>query len=434
MFSSIKSKQKNHSNRTRSSIQFSIMSLPVNTPSNELSLKALLQKNLNEKDKNDYPPTISYLRKLSGQEKNSHIVEIDHNYNKAWNKHPDGSIRSRPAKFLFMDNFPKHFFKPHYYDRSFDINNLKVVDSDDQPINENPFIKEAMQAGVKVNNFELNAHEFEDDDETQLDELPANQTGWTDRMTRLYTGAIRVLNADRLARLSYVDRENELILRKNLTEKTSSKFRYLFAAVGSWDFSLLNWLHLTLADNLTSSFLQIYVDAIQLLRQRLPSLVDKFFTPIKSKPVLSTKISKQVIQPDPIQTILNNYKPKRLAGSPLFLIVPNGPQIAHQFTSQRMKHWHSIFGSLGKVITINIQPNKKGMKVSNCLKEIRNAVKDKINECKLNFSENRPLVLVGFGHSSLIAASCALESCGQISATICLGFPLTGINGFRGVS
>ena len=199
-------------------------------------------------------------------------------------------------------------------------------------------------------------------------------------------------------------------------------------------FSILNWLHITLADNLTNSFLQIYLDAIQHLRQRVPSLVDKFFTPIKSKPVLSTKISKQIIQQDPIQSILNNYKPKRLSHSPLFLIVPNGPQIAHQFTSQRMKHWHSIFGSLGKVITINISQNKNNMRVSNCLKELRYAVKDKINECKLNFSENRPLVLVGFGHSSLIAASCALESYNQISATICLGFPLTGINGFRGVS
>lgn len=398
----------------------------TSTSLNELSLKGLLQKNLNE-NVNQYPTPILYLRKLSGQEKELNIVEVDHSYNKPWNRHPDSSIRSRPAKFLFMDNFPKHF--KDYQDRNFNIHNLKVIDDNLQNSNSeiNPFIKEAIQSGVKVNNFD-ESEPFEEEPKT------LNQTNWTNKMIKLYSGAIDILNSDRLSRLSYVNRENELILRKNLTEKTSSKFRYLFAAVGCWDISLLNWLHLTLADNLTNSYLQIYLDAIQHLRQRLPNLVDKFFTPIKSKPVLSTKISKQVVQPDPIQSILNNYKPKRLAHSPLFLIVPNGPQIAHQFTSQRMKHWHSIFGSLGKVITINIQQNRNATRVSNCLKEIRYAVKEKINECKSNFSENRPLVLVGFGHSSLIAASCALESYNQISATICLGFPLTGINGFRGVN
>ena len=350
---------------------------------------------------------------------------MDHNYNKPWNKHPDNSIRSRAARFLFMDNFPKHF-KQH--DRRSNIGALKVVDDEAEMQNENPFIKEAIQSGVKVADFELSPLEFEEDLT-----MPANQTNWTPTMFKLYSGAIAILNSDRLSRSSYVNRENELILRRNLTEKTSSKFRYLFAVVGSWDLNTLNWLHLTLAENVTNSFLQIYLDAMQHLRQRLPSLVDKFFTPIKSNPILAIKISKQIIQPDPIQGILNNYKPKRLAHSPLFLIVANGPQIAHQFTSQRMKHWHSIFGSLGKVITINI-PNKANMRVSGCLKEIRYAVKDKINECKSNFNENRPLVLVGFGHSSLIAATCALESYNQISATICLGFPLTGINGFRGVS
>lgn len=396
----------------------------LNTSSSELSLKGLLQKNLNENNTNQHPPLISYLRRLSGQEKDLNVVELDHNYSKPWNRHPE-SIRARPSKFLFMDCFPKHFYKN--YDRNSDLNDINVVDEEEKE--ENPFIKEANQTGIKINNFESNPQDFED--ELQM---PANQSTWTPTMIKLYSDAISILNSDRLSRLSYVDRENEIFLRKTLIEKTSSKFRYLFAAVGNWDFNLLNWLHLTLADNLPYSFLQTYFEAIQLLRQRLPTLVDKFFTPIKSNPVLNTKISKQIVQPDPIQGILNNYKPKRLAGSPLFLIVPNGPQIAHQFTSQRMKHWHSIFGALGKVITINITQGKNQMRVSQCLKEIRYAVKEKINECKLNFSENRPLVLVGFGHSSLIAASCALESYSQISATICLGFPLTGINGFRGVS
>ena len=97
-----------------------------------------------------------------------------------------------------------------------------------------------------------------------------------------------------------------------------------------------------------------------------------------------------------------------------------------------MKHWHNLFGSLGKVITINIM-TKQYETTLQCLNEIRFAVRDKIKECKATFNEGRPLVLVGFGHSALIAAHCALDNSPNVNATICLGFPLTAINGFRGV-
>jgi len=102
-------------------------------------------------------------------------------------------------------------------------------------------------------------------------------------------------------------------------------------------------------------------------------------------------------------------------------------------TSQRMKHWHNLFGSLGKVITISAisRPYETTM---DFLNEIRFSVRDKIKECKSTFNEGRPLVLVGFGHSSLVAAHCALDNAPNVNATICLGFPLTAINGFRGVS
>lgn len=97
-----------------------------------------------------------------------------------------------------------------------------------------------------------------------------------------------------------------------------------------------------------------------------------------------------------------------------------------------MKHWHNLFGALGKVITVSASTAPYDT-VANFLREIRHSVYDKIKECKTTFNEGRPLVLVGFGHSSLVAAHCALENASNVNATICLGFPLTAINGFRGV-
>lgn len=51
---------------------------------------------------------------------------------------------------------------------------------------------------------------------------------------------------------------------------------------------------------------------------------------------------------------------------------------------------------------------------------------------KKKFNELRPLLLVGFNQGSLIAIHCALDQPGQVAAIICLGFPLTSLNGFRG--
>lgn len=51
---------------------------------------------------------------------------------------------------------------------------------------------------------------------------------------------------------------------------------------------------------------------------------------------------------------------------------------------------------------------------------------------KKKFNELRPLLLVGFNQGSLIAIHCALENPGQVAAVICLGFPMTAVNGFRG--
>lgn len=400
--------------------------------------------------------TIMFLRHLSGQERETSQVEMDHSYNRPWNQHPDSHVRSRPARFLFMNDFPRHFrrradrLQPPYGFQ------LDVTSASIEERQMNPFATEASQLGLRAGTPDPQPmsstisqlattplpllmptptppNELE---ETDPPAVP-DRLGWNSTLQNLWTEMIQILDADRLARLSLLSTRNEIIIRKNLQDKTCAKLRQLFSARAHWDFAILGSLHAALIETLPPSYAITYVEAIQQLRQRIPTLVDRLLAAVKLKgPHAHLKLNtRQQVTPDPIQIILNNYKPKRLAGSPLFLIVPNGPLIAHQLTSQRMKHWHNIFGSLGKVITVNTSYNNDAsLRALNCLKEIRRAVREKVNECKGSFNEARPLILVGFGHSSLIAASCALENAASVTATICLGFPLTGINGFRGVS
>lgn len=252
-----------------------------------------------------------------------------------------------------------------------------------------------------------------------------NKTGWTGTMHKLWNKSIRILHSHRLSTLSLVGCVNEVVQERSLLEKTASRFRYLFAGTALWDPSLLNWIRMTLSEHVCGAYLNVYHEAVQLLRIKVPTLIEKFYPP-----------SKKILKPDPVTSVLNSYRPKRIAQSPLFIIIPNGPSnhsghSSGHFTSARMKHWHGIFGSLGKVVTLPCVQKSKS-RVSDVLRDIRISVRDQIRECKKKFYDHRPLILVGFGESSLIACHCSLDHPKDITATICLGFPLTAMNGFRG--
>lgn len=371
-----------------------------------------------------YQNLIRYLHHLSGQEKG--ITNQDHTYARPWNRHPDPAIKSRPARFLFMKGFPRHATARPNADKGIDVTGVTVEPYEE---GENPLVTEINALAPKTPlSASSSASAVPLSDSWGLNEKPPpNKTNWTPVMHKLWSKSLRILNSDRLARLSAEGKGNEIVLKRNVLEKTASRFRQIFASIAFYDQKLLTWLQSTLHNHIIHIYLVAFHEAMQLLRQKVPGLIDRFYQPMRS----DTGFRQRMNQADVIQTVLNNHRPKRITGSPLFLIVPNGPQIPHHMTSQRMKHWNNLFGSLGKVITVTVT-QKPHAAASDCLYDIRMAVRDKIRECKTTFSDARPLVLIGFGASSLIAAHSALDNAHRVTAAVLLGFPLTGVNGFRG--
>lgn len=207
---------------------------------------------------------------------------------------------------------------------------------------------------------------------------------------------------------------------------------------------------------------------MQYLSKRLPSLIDKFYSneklpsSIATTPATSAATTPvhpasgggsnqrarhssvshhQIIQntlpleDDPAaRFVLDNVRStsRRLASNPLILLVPSGPSIPSQPVSARMEYWKTLLSSMGQLINVNI-PYRPEQGASEILQVLKASVREKIRDTrKKKFNELRPLVLVGFSQASLIALHCALENPGQVSTIICLGFPLSSINGFRG--
>lgn len=88
-----------------------------------------------------------------------------------------------------------------------------------------------------------------------------------------------------MARLATEKMENEAIQKKIHIEGASKKLRIILSSV-AWDVKITQWLHLTLMEHLSRDFLMGYINILQVLRNKVPTLVDR----ILNIPLINTKL------------------------------------------------------------------------------------------------------------------------------------------------
>lgn len=326
----------------------------------------------------------------------------------------------------------------------------------------------------------------EECDDDMLKNQVLDTSMWTQQMDRLYFEIIQILKQYHLTKLVYTTNDNSTnneIRKLNLLDDASFHFRHSFGIIAGWDPEILIWLHnlITTKTHSHDHLIQSYHEVMDHLSKRLPFLIDRFYSTdsklpssIATTPATSAATTPvhpasggvstggdTVLRPPRIRhpsgshhhhanlsntlsldddpaakfVMQNNHTkstPRRLASNPLILLVPSGPSIPSQPTSARMEYWKILLSSMGQLINITIayRPEQNASEV---LQVIKSNVRDKIRDLKKKkFNENRPLILVGFNQASLIAVHCALDNPGQVSSIICLGFPLSAMNGFRG--
>ena len=98
--------------------------------------------------------------------------------------------------------------------------------------------------------------------------------GWTKAQDTLFTCITHILDLDHLARLAHKDRQHEPILRRAVIDKSAQRMRKSLSKV-SWEPRLTQWLHGLLMDSLPPSYMASYLDILQTLKSKIPTLVDK---------------------------------------------------------------------------------------------------------------------------------------------------------------
>ncbi|KAE8746731.1 hypothetical protein FOCC_FOCC006479 [Frankliniella occidentalis] len=364
----------------------------------------------------------SYLKQLtSHNDQEVTLVEMDHPYAHPWNWRPD-NVKAKPVRSLFVYHPPR---------RTQDEVEVNVVRP---PIQPQP-VYDPVKARYCMDECErfVASTRLGDDKDGEADwEEKVARFGWSSIQNRLFNKMARILHADQLSHMANTGHWNEPVLRRIAVDKSSRRIRSLFASI-SWDLKLTQWLHVTLVDSLSSRYLCAYLNILQNLKNKVPTLVDKMMaisTPLGRTGPSSNEGINHLLKRiwDPATTGLSRHRLRKLPANPIIVIVPSGPGKAYK-QSSRSTYWTTHLSALGTVVTVYTGQINGKSTLSSCLDQLLTTTRTKISELKAD-CPGRPIILVGWNSGAALA--CQISMMDSVTAVVCLGFPLCTVEGIRG--
>nr|XP_018913142.1 PREDICTED: KAT8 regulatory NSL complex subunit 3 [Bemisia tabaci] len=384
------------------------------------------------KNEDDEKDILSYSEKLFGMYNGdidvqpTEVISKEHAYSKPWNWCLEKSF-AKPTKTLFFSKPVKNETNGTSCDEEIDV----VNGCDDVKSNYGYDLDKAYAVMREIENHCNFTRPTDNDDEWE-EHIP--KVGWTYIQYRLFSRVLPILNFDLNARLAYTGSKNEPVLRRLSVDKTARKFRELLCST-QWDLRLIQWLHGVLIDYLPSFYLAVYIDILQTLRRKIPQLIDRMMNTAGASgrfgPTSVEGLSNLLKRTwDPVAPSLPAFKPRKLPGDALLVMVPSSPG-DWLAPHSRAQQWMTSLSDLSTVITVMTTPNpqQESVNMMSCLDHMLAATRSKLSELRTDYP-GRPIILVGLHTGAALALQVALFE--NVAATVCLGFPVNTVEGRRG--
>ncbi|KAG5679762.1 hypothetical protein PVAND_009302 [Polypedilum vanderplanki] len=281
--------------------------------------------------------------------------------------------------------------------------------------------KNAMEKTTQMTSVLKNNNREEDDWESKI-----LKYGWTPPYTKLFNRVVQILDNDHLARLSHMNsKRHEVVQIRTSIDRAADRMRRALAAI-NWDTAAIQWLHGILMEYLPPSYLASYLDIMQTLRNKRPSLVDRM---IFWKPGNINQDLLSVVLKRPWSPMLSN-KYRKLPGSTMAVVIPPLPRLIAQST--RVQRFYTLFATMSPILPIQLSVNHimaHKQSLQSIAEQIVSITRSKIQELKAE-NPDRRLILIGMHSSSSLALQVALVE--QVSGVVCLGFSYNTVHGPRG--
>ncbi|XP_028414974.1 KAT8 regulatory NSL complex subunit 3-like isoform X2 [Dendronephthya gigantea] len=380
------------------------------------------------------------------------IINLDHNYCRPWSER-EKIPHARPAKNLFWPQTENEYEEGNDTTTSEakrKPEDKKVVKVDEvidvetveeEPLNGPAAVNmqyDVVKSKIVMSECEKYVNSSSSKRTPDTWEELICRTGWTTQQNVLFDKILKIVSAYRLSWLTYQGSANEPILRRVAVDKATKRVRQILSRI-EWEPKLTTWLHSSMVDGLSVPLLTCYLDIVQTLRSKVPTLVDKMIAGGTSNRRVSAgatdNLTALLKRPWDATVALTSFqRPRKITGTPLLLIVPSGPTTSASGNStKRSRFWHHHLSHFGKVIpvTMHLSNSGRGVSIGQCLDHMIGAVQAKVLELKNHFP-NRPVVLIGWATGALVSFQVSLKE--SVCAVVCLGFPLLGVEGIRGES
>lgn len=248
--------------------------------------------------------------------------------------------------------------------------------------------------------------------------------GWSKQQLQLYRQVSNILDYDQLARLAVKDRPNEGLIRRCATDKSVARMRLALASV-HWNTDLTQWLNSIMFTYLPPIYMASYLDILQSLRAKVPTLVDKM---LAGRPASFNQDYLQAVMKRPWGANVPTKSRKLPGQSPIIVIIPSTMNSVNQQPPPRMKRWFSLLSTMAS--TAPIQHTVRNSQTLESITEQLIAItRSKIQDLR-NEMPNRHIILVGFNTGAAIALQVALVE--TVSSIVCMGLAFNTTKGTRG--